>query len=208
MEVAREQAAVRGFEATFALGEAAALPIEDGDADVVVSVFGVIFAPNAPAAVAEMARVSAPAGRIVLSAWVPEGAIHEAVRVAQAAVRRAVGAPLGPPPFAWPDSDALAVLFGPYGFEVTVEEEHQPFTATRRANIWMWSPPTTRLRSPAAPCLSSMARARRCATACCRSTRQPTRIRTASASRAATSLPSIAVFSSDLITEIPHSGRV
>ena len=37
---------------------------------------GVIFAPDATAAAAEMARVTAPAGRIVLSAWVPEGAIR------------------------------------------------------------------------------------------------------------------------------------
>jgi SAM-dependent methyltransferase len=37
--------------------------------------------------------VTARAGRIVLSAWVPEGAIHDAAHVAQEAVRRAVGAP-------------------------------------------------------------------------------------------------------------------
>jgi hypothetical protein len=75
-----------------------------------------------------MARVSAPAGRIVLSAWIPEGAIHEAVRVAQDAVRVAVGAPPGPPPFAWHEREALVELFGPYGFEITVEEERHPFT--------------------------------------------------------------------------------
>jgi len=130
LEVAREQAAARGLDATFALGEAAALPLEDGDADVVLSVFGVIFAPDAPDAAAEMSRVTAPAGRIVLSAWVPEGAISDAVRVAQEAVRRAVGAPAGPPPFAWHDRDALAGLLAPHGFEVAVEEERLAFTAT------------------------------------------------------------------------------
>lgn len=129
LEIAREQAAVEGLEATFVLGDAAALPIEDASVDLVLSVFGVIFAPNAPAAAAEMARVSAPAGRIVLSAWIPEGAIHEAVRVAQDAVRQAVGAPPGPPPFAWHDRALLAELFAPYGFEITVKEERHPFTA-------------------------------------------------------------------------------
>ena len=127
--VAREQAAARGVDATFALGEAAALPLEDGGADVVMSVFGVIFAPDARAAAAEIVRVTAPAGRIVLSAWVPEGAIHDAVRAAQDAVRKAVGAPAGPPPFAWHDRDALAELFAPYGFEVMVQEEHLAFMA-------------------------------------------------------------------------------
>src|SRR4051794_13197189 len=65
LEVARQAAAARGLDATFALGHAAALPLADGDADAVVSVFGVIFAPDPRAAAAEMARVTAPGGRIV-----------------------------------------------------------------------------------------------------------------------------------------------
>jgi SAM-dependent methyltransferase len=129
LEVARDQAAAQSCDATFALGEAAALPLLDGEADVVLSVFGVIFAPNAVAAAAEMARVTAPAGRIVLSAWVPDGAIHDAAQLAQETVRRAVGAPAGPPPFAWHDRDALAGLLGPHGFEVAVEVERFVFTA-------------------------------------------------------------------------------
>jgi ubiquinone/menaquinone biosynthesis C-methylase UbiE len=41
----------------FALGDAASLPVPDGSVDAIVSVFGVIFAPDAEAAAAEMARV-------------------------------------------------------------------------------------------------------------------------------------------------------
>ena len=48
---------------------------------------------------------------------------------AQEAVRDAVGAPAGPPPFAWHDRDALAELFAPYGFDITVAEERLAFTA-------------------------------------------------------------------------------
>jgi ubiquinone/menaquinone biosynthesis C-methylase UbiE len=96
LEVGRAQAAAQGLDVTFALGEAAALPVPDGDAEVVLSAFGVIFAPDAAAAGAEMTRVTAPAGRIVLSAWVPEGAIHEAAHLAQEAVRRAGRCSLGP----------------------------------------------------------------------------------------------------------------
>ena len=134
LEVARGRAAARDLDARFALGEAAALPLPDGEADVVLSVFGVIFAPDPAAAAAEMARVSAPAGRIVLSAWVPAGAIHDATQVAQDAVRRAVGAPSGPPPFAWHDRDALAGLLAPHGFEVAVQEERLAFTASSPAD--------------------------------------------------------------------------
>jgi SAM-dependent methyltransferase len=129
LQLAREQAAARGLDATFALGDAGSMPLEDGVADVVLSVFGVIFAPDAHAAAAEIVRVTRSAGRIVLSAWVPEGAIHDAVRAAQEAVRSAVGAPAGPPPFAWHDRSALCELFAPYGFEVAVEEQRLSFTA-------------------------------------------------------------------------------
>ena len=94
-----------------------------------MSVFGVIFAPDARAAAAEMARVTAPAGRILLSAWLPGGTASDAVREAGEAVRRALGAPPGPPPFPWHEPAALSDLFGPHGFAVEVEEHGLAFTA-------------------------------------------------------------------------------
>jgi SAM-dependent methyltransferase len=128
LEVGRAEAAARGLDATFALGDAAALPLADAEADVVLSAFGVIFAPDPRAAAAELARVTAPGGRIVLSAWIPGGAIGDAVRAAGEAVRNALGAPAGPPPFPWHEREALAELFAPHGFEVTVAEECIAFT--------------------------------------------------------------------------------
>lgn len=127
--VASKQAAERGLDATFARGDAAAIPLADGEADVVLSAFGVIFAPDPRAAAAEMARVTAPDGRIVLSAWNPSGAVHRAVRAAGEAVRSALGAPPGPPPFPWHERDALAELFAPHGFDVAIEEQRLAFTA-------------------------------------------------------------------------------
>jgi hypothetical protein len=50
------------LDATFALGDAGSLPVEDGVADVVLSVFGVIFAPDASAAAGEMVRVTSQPG--------------------------------------------------------------------------------------------------------------------------------------------------
>ena len=73
LEVARERAAAEGLDATFTEGDAASMPLPDADADVVLSVFGVVFAPDASAAAAEMARVTAPDGRIVINAWIPWG---------------------------------------------------------------------------------------------------------------------------------------
>lgn len=130
LEVASALAKERGLDATFVVGEAAALPLGDDAADVVLSVFGVVFAPDPAAAAAELARVARPGGRIVLTAWVPEGAITELARASRQAVTEALGAPPGPPPFAWHDRAALAGLFGPHGLEVDLAEEQLAFTAS------------------------------------------------------------------------------
>jgi SAM-dependent methyltransferase len=127
LAVAREHAGVQGLDAAFVAGTAGALPLRDDAADVVLSVFGVIFAPDPAAAVAEMARVTAPGGRIVLSAWIPDGAISASVRVAVEADHRALGTP-PQLPFAWHDRDALAALFGPHGFDVEIDEHTHAFT--------------------------------------------------------------------------------
>lgn len=129
LEVARTDASARGIDATFVSGEAAALPLGDGEADAVLSVFGVIFAPDPAAAAEEMARVTAAGGRIVLSAWVPGGAVSEAVRTSREAVAEALGAPPPPPGFPWHERSTLEQLFGPHGFDVGVEEHTISFTA-------------------------------------------------------------------------------
>jgi SAM-dependent methyltransferase len=128
LEVARERAAGDGLAAEFVDGDAASLPVGDGEADLVMSVFGVIFAPNAAAAVAEMARVCAPAGRIVVSAWIPEGAISRMARISREAVGRALGTPPGGPPFPWHKREELAELLEPQGFSLTTEELSISFT--------------------------------------------------------------------------------
>ena len=58
LEVARARAADAGLDATFELGEGAAIPVESGTIDATVSVFGVIFAPDPVAAAAELDRVT------------------------------------------------------------------------------------------------------------------------------------------------------
>ncbi|MGI8623837.1 MAG: class I SAM-dependent methyltransferase [Solirubrobacteraceae bacterium] len=58
LEVARTQARERRLDIAFSAGEAAALPLADAGADALLSVFAVIFAPDAHAAAAEMTRVT------------------------------------------------------------------------------------------------------------------------------------------------------
>jgi SAM-dependent methyltransferase len=72
LEVARERARVEGLDVSWVEGDAEALPFADGEFDVVVSVFGVIFAPRHERAASELLRVVRPGGVVALTAWTPD----------------------------------------------------------------------------------------------------------------------------------------
>jgi SAM-dependent methyltransferase len=58
--------------ARFRQGDATTLAgIDDGSFDLVVSIFGAMFAPDPYAAAREMVRVTRPGGRIVMGNWTP-----------------------------------------------------------------------------------------------------------------------------------------
>lgn len=69
LERARERAAVEGLKIDFREGDAEALPLPDESFDVVLSTFGVMFAPDHAKAAAEMLRVLRPGGRISAAVW-------------------------------------------------------------------------------------------------------------------------------------------
>jgi hypothetical protein len=89
----------------------------------------VIFAPDPVAAAAEMARVTAPHGRIVLSAWLPGGAVSQVVSMARETAAAALGAPPMRASFAWHQRDALSGLMAVHGFSVDIEPHSHTFTA-------------------------------------------------------------------------------
>jgi SAM-dependent methyltransferase len=106
LEVARQRARVAGLDVTFAAGDLLKLPVDDACADVVLSVFGVIFASDPAGSLREIARVLRPDGRAFISAWIPAGPINDML----AAIGRVAGriTPAQPPPrFAWADPDVL-----------------------------------------------------------------------------------------------------
>ena len=130
IDVAAAQAAERGLDADFVLGDAASIPLPDDSADVLLSIFGLIFAPDPQAAAAEAARVLAPGGRIVISAWIPEGTIFKAVRTRREALAAIADEPAGQPPLAWHEPGKLGELFGALGLSVSMEEQTIAFEAT------------------------------------------------------------------------------
>lgn len=130
LDVARARAASEGANISFLSGHASSIPVGEASADVILSVFAVIFASDPAGAASEMSRVVTSSGRIVLSAWIPQGTLFEFTFAAGEAVRQAVGAPPLPDPFPWHDRDALFALLSPHGFTVEVEEHRLSITDT------------------------------------------------------------------------------
>lgn len=133
LEVARER--VPGAE--FVRGDAAELPFDDGEFDAAVSVFGVMFARPAEQAVAELARVVRPGGRVAITTWPPRGAVFAAVALMRQAIARA-RSPEGPPPPDWGDPAVLERLLGPHGaLDVSEHElEHEDATPEEVWDRW------------------------------------------------------------------------
>ena len=82
LERGRRRADAEGFaNLTFELADAEALPYPDASFDVVLSTFGVMFAPDHQRAAAELMRVCRPGGRIGLANWTPAGFLGHLFRL-------------------------------------------------------------------------------------------------------------------------------
>jgi SAM-dependent methyltransferase len=128
LERARERAAAERLPVRFVEGDAEALPFEDESFDAVVSVLGVMFAPDHERAAAELVRVCRPGGTIALASWTPEGFIGGLLRT----VGKHVPPPAGVrPPTLWGDEEHLSKLLGPRVEDL--HTEHRTFTFRYRS---------------------------------------------------------------------------
>ena len=73
VDKARERAALDRLPARFEVGDCEAIPCADHAFDVVLSVFGSMFAPDPQKAAAELLRVCRPGGKIGMANWTPDG---------------------------------------------------------------------------------------------------------------------------------------
>jgi SAM-dependent methyltransferase len=99
-------------------GQAESIPLPDSSADVILSNFAVIFAPDPAAAFTELARVAKPTARILMTTWQP-GVLSQLVGVILATLRDITGRDVGGPQFNWHDPNALSELLAPHGFQVS-----------------------------------------------------------------------------------------
>ena len=70
---ANQHAAAAGVEVEWIEADAQDLPFPDASFDRVISTFGAMFAPDHARAAAELVRVCAPGGRILMTTWVNDG---------------------------------------------------------------------------------------------------------------------------------------
>lgn len=105
----RERAVADRLPVEFRVADAEALPFADESFDVVISTFGVMFAPDQEKSAAELLRVCRRGGKIGLANWTPDGFVGQLFRT--------IGKHVPPPagvrsPALWGTPSRLDELFG------------------------------------------------------------------------------------------------
>jgi SAM-dependent methyltransferase len=125
IEQARTRADAEGVRATFDEGDAEQLPYGDGQFDVVMSMFGAMFAPRPDRVASELLRVCRTGGTIAMANWTP-GSFAGRLFALSA---RYLPPPEGvPPPVLWGDEATVRQRFGTGVSDVKMER--RPFAMT------------------------------------------------------------------------------
>jgi SAM-dependent methyltransferase len=112
---ARERARQESLAIEYTEGDAEAMPYPDASFDVVVSMWGVMFAPRPERVVSELRRVTKPGGLIALANWTPEGFIGKMFAV----FSRHLPPPAGfPSPLLWGSEGVVNARFHGAGEEL------------------------------------------------------------------------------------------
>jgi 2-polyprenyl-3-methyl-5-hydroxy-6-metoxy-1,4-benzoquinol methylase len=118
LQQAREVAAAEGLKVKFDAGDAEALPYEDATFDVVVTMFGAMFAPRPELVAGEAARVLEPGGKLAMANWNPASFTGKMFKVGS----RHVPPPPGVlPPVLWGDEATVRERLAPYFADIQTE---------------------------------------------------------------------------------------
>jgi SAM-dependent methyltransferase len=122
LEAGRALAREADLDVEWIEGDAEALPVANASFDVVLSVFGCMFAPRHRVAAQELARAMRPGGRLGVTAWTPDGAMGTFFRTL-AGYLPAPAPGVAQPPLAWGDEDHVRELFAGTGVELAFTRE-------------------------------------------------------------------------------------
>ena len=124
LEKGAARARANGLDVGFQVADAENLPFADGEFDVVLSSFGVMFAPDQAKSAREMTRVVRSGGRIGLANWTPDGFIGELFRLIAAYVPPPAGLQS---PALWGTEPRIVELFGPDATDIAAERRNFNF---------------------------------------------------------------------------------
>lgn len=135
LQVGRSLASEAGVSVDFREGDAESLPLSDGSFDVVLSVFGCMFAPRHAVVAREMARVVRSGGRLGICSWTPEGSVGRFFRTMGSYMPKPPDFAL--PPLLWGTEDHVRSLFADTGvsFEFLRETVEFPQMSSLEAEI-------------------------------------------------------------------------
>src|SRR6266478_7191188 len=109
LEQARERTRKENLKVTFVEGDAEQLPYGNGQFDVVLSMFGAMFAPRPERVASELLRVCRPGGLVAMGNWTPGGFVGKSFII----TGRFVPLPPGVvPPVLWGEESVVAERFG------------------------------------------------------------------------------------------------
>jgi SAM-dependent methyltransferase len=109
IEQAIGRAKAEGVNAKFEVGDAEALPYEDNTFDMVITMFGAMFAPRPDVTAAELIRVTKPGGLIAMANWTPT---HFTGQMFKTGAKHVPPPPGMPSPVLWGTEDAVRERFG------------------------------------------------------------------------------------------------
>ncbi len=107
LEQAGERARAEHVDPEFLVGDAERLPFDESSFDVILSTFGVMFAPDRQRALSELLRVLKPGGKIGLATWWS----NTDVRISEVFARYQSPALTELPPNPWTSEEGLQGLF-------------------------------------------------------------------------------------------------
>jgi len=121
---AKANAANAGLNIKFEVGDAESLPYENESFDVVLTMFGAMFAPRPEVVVSELTRVCRPGGLIAMANWTAEGFIGQMFK----ATGKYVAPPQGmPSPILWGNEETVRDRFAGTGTEIKLERKSLEF---------------------------------------------------------------------------------